>query len=193
MQNMNRKYTKQNILIIFLVLFFLTMCKAYAQIQTTDTFNIQILTGTSLQIQSKVNPNLFLTLTVQSGTLNGTGTLGMTEEGAGTLRIWHSSNVTVAVNASEDIAYSVNGVDGVKGFAASPSSVTVIQWSLRGYSIPLDTYIMVGMGLFGLFGLVFAPVYMVAKFKSGDWSSGLCWGVLLFIIGIGCVIVWLWS
>jgi hypothetical protein len=187
---MRCKYTKQTILIVFLGLLFFTV---YAQIQTTDTFNIQFLTGTSLQIQSKVNPNLFLTLTVQSGTLNGTGSLAMTEEGAGTLRIYHSSNVTVSVNASEDITYSVNGVDGVKSFAASPSSVTIIQWSLRGYHIPLDTYIMVGMGLFGLFGLVFAPVYMVAKFKSGDWSSGLCWGVLLFIIGIGCVIVWLWS
>jgi len=169
------------------------MCKVYAQIQTADTFNIQFLTGTGLQIQQQVNPNLFLTLTVQSGTLNGTGTLSMTEEGAGTLTITHSSNVTVAVNASEGIEYSVNGVRSVNSFAASPSDVTVIQWGLGGYQIPLDTYIIVGMGLFGFFSLVFGPVYMVAKFKKGDWGSGFCWGFLLFLVGIGLVIAWLWS
>jgi len=190
---MRCKYTKQTILIVFLGLLFFTAYKVYAQIQTTDTFNIQFLTGTSLQIQPKVNPNLFLTLTVQSGTLNGTGTLSMNNEGAGTLTITHASNVVVAVTASEGIDYQVNGEMRRNNFTASPSDVTVIRWNLSGYQIPLDTYVMVGMGLFGFFSLVFAPVYMVAKFKKGDWSSGFCWGLLLFLVGIGLVIAWLWS
>jgi len=188
---MRCKHTKQTFLIVFLLLLFL-MCKVYAQIQTADTFNIQFLTGTGLQIQPQVNPNFFLILIVQSGALNGTGTLSMTEEGAGTLTITHSSSVTVAVNTS-GIDYTINGAKGVNSFAASPSDVTVIQWGLGGYQIPLDTYIMVVMGLFGFFSLVFAPVYMVAKFKKGDWSSGFCWGFLLFLVGIGLVIAWLWS
>jgi hypothetical protein len=61
------------------------------------------------------------------------------------------------------------------------------------WNIPLDTYVLVGMGLFGFFSLIFAPVYMVAKFKKGDWSSGFCWGVIFFLVGIGLVIAWLWK
>jgi len=158
----------------------------------TNGFKIIFETGQSFRIQAWYDPNLFLTFTVQSGILNGTGTLSMTGEGAGTLTIMPITNATVTITASEGIEYTVNGERNVTSCTLESSPIT-IAWGLMSYTIPLDTYLLVGMGIFGFASIIFAPLYIVKKFKEHDALGALTIGFLIFIIGVGCVIVWLWE
>ena len=164
----------------------------WALAPVTNGFKIIFETGQSFRIQAWYDPNLFLTFTVQSGILNGTGTLSMTGEGAGTLTIMPITNATVTITASEGIEYTVNGERNVTSCTLESSPIT-IAWGLMGYTIPLDTYLLVGMGIFGFASMIFAPLYIVKKFKEHDALGALTIGFLIFIIGVGCVIVWLWE
>jgi len=53
--------------------------------------------------------------------------------------------------------------------------------------------VTLAMGILGLGMLVASPTYTFYKIKQREYSSAFCWGFLMFIIGIGLVIVWLWG
>lgn len=49
------------------------------------------------------------------------------------------------------------------------------------------------MGIAGFFFLIVSIPVGVMNAKNGDWLSGWMWIVLLFMVGIGLIIGWLWS
>jgi len=57
-----------------------------------------------------------------------------------------------------------------------------IAWNL--------SYLFIGFG--AMFLLIFAPFYGVYKIKKGEIPEGIGWGIVIFIIGIGLLVVWLW-
>jgi len=64
-----------------------------------------------------------------------------------------------------------------------------IRW---GYVFKVWIPITMGLGLLGFFMLIISPYYFIKKMKEGNLTSALCWGFLMFILGIAFVVVWLW-
>jgi len=64
-----------------------------------------------------------------------------------------------------------------------------IQW---GYVFKVWIPITMGFGLLGFFMLIISPYYFIKKIKEGNLTDALCWGFLMFILGIAFIIVWLW-
>jgi len=64
-----------------------------------------------------------------------------------------------------------------------------IRW---GYVFKVWIPITMGFGLLGFFMLIISPYYFIKKIKEGNLTDALCWGFLLFILGIAFIIVWLW-
>lgn len=55
------------------------------------------------------------------------------------------------------------------------------------------THIPFFMGVSGFFFMIVGPIVAIVNAKNGDWEKGWGWVVLLFMLGIGLVIGWLWS
>lgn len=53
--------------------------------------------------------------------------------------------------------------------------------------------VLLAFGLFGFGMLILSPTYIVYKIKEHEYITAFCWGFLMFIIGIGCIIAWLWG
>lgn len=55
------------------------------------------------------------------------------------------------------------------------------------------THIPFLMGIAGFFFLIVSIPVGIVNAKNGDWQAGWMWIVLLFMLGIGLIIGWLWS
>lgn len=53
--------------------------------------------------------------------------------------------------------------------------------------------VLLGMGLCGLLMLSAGPLYIIKKYKEGEYLNALAIGLLLLVIGLALFIVWLWS
>jgi len=58
--------------------------------------------------------------------------------------------------------------------------------------IEIPNYVPLFCGLFGLVLLVGTPYYVIKKMKEGEYADGVGWGIIMFVLGIGFIIVWLW-
>lgn len=60
---------------------------------------------------------------------------------------------------------------------------------------PLEDYFPVGMGFFGMFGMMFLPLFLVMLYrrKKESFWEWIPWAICLFFIFIGCIIGWLWD
>lgn len=57
-----------------------------------------------------------------------------------------------------------------------------VRWDL--------SYLFIGFG--AMFMMIFAPTFALYKIKKGEIPEGIGWGIVLFIIAIGLLVVWLW-
>jgi len=64
-----------------------------------------------------------------------------------------------------------------------------VRW---GYVFKVWIPITLGFGIFGFFMLVISPYYFIKKLRQGNLTDALCWGFLMFILGIAFIVVWLW-
>lgn len=67
------------------------------------------------------------------------------------------------------------------------------DWIVIVYVQRIPNYVPLFCGLFGLICIMFTPYYVIKKFKEGEYSTGIGYGMLMFIIAIGLIIFWLWG
>lgn len=188
---------------LFLRLFFLVEAQRNF-VYTVDSFYLrEFNVGQSIAFQTQYT----LKLEVTEGILNGT---------SGNLRMWEREGELKfnAVNDSQiylsspDVEYgfdlSINGATGgfsnLGNFTWSANILTgdniVILWSWRIESW-VDQYTVLGIGLGGLILMVASPTWVALKIKktgiTADSIERIGYAILLFLIGFGLLIIWLWS
>lgn len=67
------------------------------------------------------------------------------------------------------------------------------DWIKTTYTLKIRNYVPLFCGVFGLICIMFTPYYVIKKFKEGEYSTGIGYGMLIFIIAIGLIIFWLWG
>lgn len=67
------------------------------------------------------------------------------------------------------------------------------DWIEIVYVQRIPNYVPLFCGVFGLICIMFTPYYVIKKFKEGEYSTGIGYGMLIFIIAIGLIIFWLWG
>jgi len=161
----------------------------------TGTVNLYFPATTKLAFQHLdipyVTSGATITLTVTSGTLNGTsgtfamyptsGRLTFTSQEAGTITLTSTSNST---------NFHINGV-----VADSASIINgqnyVIEWSFLEPVFLLP--IMFILGMFGLGSMFAGPIYGIYKVKHGEYFDGFRTGLVVTVLGVALMIAWLWS
>lgn len=67
------------------------------------------------------------------------------------------------------------------------------DWIEKSFVQGIPNYVPLFCGVFGLICIMFTPYYIIKKLKEGEYSTGIGYGMLLFIIAIGLIIFWLWG
>jgi hypothetical protein len=78
----------------------------------------------------------------------------------------------------------------VKAFVVNGTTELYIQWETLPYELWMP--IMPILGMAGFLFLCLAPVWAIQDFKKGRYFEGMAVPMILFLIGIGLVIGWLW-
>lgn len=196
---MKYKQPKQTFLIVFLLCllilqFYLSTVKADSQIVTGSNFNLYFPATAKLAFQHcssayAVNP-FIVTLTVNSGTLNGTdATLTMTGS-SGTLKFLNFETTTVALTAVEEVEITVNGQSYSAPVSLTPDQDVTITWSY--FEVPWLLPMMFIFGMIGLFSTVGGPIYAYLKIKNGEYYEGCRTGLILTVVGLALTMAWLW-
>ena len=169
-------------------------------VSASDT-NILFETSGNLAFQHDYTLNM----EVISGVLNGTnGTIQLTGR-SGTLTFISSNDSTIQVSSSDapnGFRYTTEGVSSttqIDEYVYQSSIISgnniFIHWSWNQYSF-VDEYFMLGVGMFGITLMVFAPTWtafqVVKKAYDFETVKRLGYSLFLFIIGFGLFITWLW-
>jgi hypothetical protein len=144
--------------------------------------------------------------------LNGTdATLRLTPDG-GTLAFLNDATTTVLIwaeNCSDGLDVSISGSpdfiqtgtlpdselpgEWTATFPAATSISITWSWRLESY---IDKYTMLGIGLFGVGLIFFACIWATLGFRKWGFDiesvSRLDIAFIVFLIGMGFILVWLW-
>jgi len=202
------KHIKNKILTVFLVLtlfLFLYFKKDFVDasngLVSTSNFYIFLEENSKLGFQH----DHILIMEVISGNMNGTNaTIHLTGR-SGTLSFISSNTSTIEVSCSNDsngFRYDTEGItstiqtDTFTYQSIIPDSTQiVIHWSWNQYSF-VDEYFMLGVGVFGITLMVFAPTWtafqVIKKAYDFETVKRIGYSLFLFIIGFGLFITWLW-
>ena len=161
----------------------------------SGTINLYFPATTKLAFQHLdipyVTSGATITLTVTSGTLNGTsGTFAMYPT-SGKLTFTAQENGAITLTStSNSTNFRINGE------AASSASIVdglnyVIEWSFLEPILLLP--IMFILGMFGLGSMFAGPIYGVYKVKHGEYYEGFRTGLIVTVLGVALTIAWLWS
>jgi len=93
-------------------------------------------------------------------------------------------------NATVTVTSSIEGT-----IVNEQSAIFYIGVSELPFPQPLEvrwdlSYLFIGFG--AMFMMIFAPTFALYKIKKGEIPEGIGWGIVLFIIAIGLLVVWLW-
>lgn len=143
---------------------------------------------------------------VLSGLLNGSST---------SLTVWNDRG-TLSFIASNDSTLKVSSPDAVEGFEIAISGVNnqtqserfawnigiiagnnpTISWSWRIESW-IDKYTMIALGFTGIGLMVGSPTWVALMIrKKGldpDSFERIMYGMLIFCVGFGLMVMWLWA
>jgi hypothetical protein len=157
-------------------------------------FNLYFESGHGLSFQD-VDVPYVLTLDVVSGTLNGTNGDLLIESGGiqlrGDLSFTSQDNASLLLSCDNgQVKLYVNEVPYDGTFSIQPNDNIHIRWEL---SWDVFVWTMPILGVVGAFCLVVSPYYIVTQLRKREFTNAWMYGLLLFILGFGLVIVWLWS
>ena len=186
--------------LIYLHLFIHVAVIARSQIiQTSDTFDL-LLTSGSLSIQ---NEQEFVTFAVVSGTWNGSQASLDVDTSNGHLTFYSNDSCSLEMQITTDRTINVV-VSGVSISALNETAFTItittgqdvaISWgyNLESYT---DEYTVLAFGLVGIGMMVFSPAWTIRKVLNEgvdvDSVEGIGYAVLIFIIGLGLFITFLY-
>lgn len=181
---------------IVLTIFAANFMMASASNASGEDFHVVFPAASSLQFQNDVNKTV--TLHVLSGVLNSTTNMLSLDEAGGSFRFTALNDTQIKISFE---GVNVVGVSGDQGnerrVIASGTVITVDKGDtvVVDWFVPLPVWLPVtlAMGIFGFILLGASPTYTFYKIKEREYSSAFCWGFLMFIIGIGLVICWLWG
>jgi len=189
--------------ILFLLLFqIIQFSGAYHNpIASGSGFNIEFSTGQTLALQSDNT----LQIEVLSGLLNGSSGLTMWND-RGRLTIFASNDSTIEINSPDaegafDLTISganqTTKTDRFTWNAVIKSGNTVtIFWGWRIESW-IDKYTMLALGFGGLILMVASPTWVALEIRKkgldADSIERGAYGLLLFCVGFGLLIMWLWA
>ena len=195
---------KTKILTVFLLLslFSIALYRTYANgavLISGSNFNIE--TAGSIGFQSQYT----LDMEVTSGIMNGTnGKLGVTMRTG-----------SLSFDSYDDCTLELSSADAPQGFRLDTSGVEstamlgdfvyetvfksgkriVLTWSWNQPSF-VDIYFMLGVGLSGIIMMIFAPTWVafaiIHKAYDAETAKRFGMAMLIFIIGFGMVVCWLW-
>jgi hypothetical protein len=194
------KHPKQTILIAILLCsltlqLYLAKTKADNPIVSGSNFNLYFETNGKLAFQHLSVPwetkGATITLTVTSGTLNGTGgTLAMYPT-SGTLTFTALENGAITLTStSNGTTFHVNGEVATSASLVNGQSYT-LEWSFLEPEFLLP--VMFILGMFGLGSMFGGPIYGIYKVKHGEYYEGFKTGLILTVLGVALTIAWLWG
>ena len=162
-------------------------------------FNTYLSLGEDLAFQSDYT----FTFHVTSGELNGTGCSFSLYHIHGKFSFYSNNATTLHAYTTEkeDIGFGCSGAT----FTGSNSSFTVsvpanasvaFSWFFHIQSY-VDDYTTLAIGFGGIFLMIFSPTWVAWKARKEGASTGTIerfgYGMLLFIVGFGLLIIWLWG
>ena len=160
-----------------------------------DTY-VVFPTTSSLQFQNAVNRTV--TLHVLNGVLNSTTNSISIHESGGYFCFTALNDTQIEITYEGVNVVQVSGDQGHEQRIIPSGTVITVNKGNNvriGWTITLEVWLPVtlALGIAGFGMLVASPTYTFYKIKQREYSSAFCWGFLMFIIGIGLVIVWLWG
>ena len=197
---MRCKHQKQTILITILLCtltlqLYLAKTKADNPIASGSNFNLYFETNGKLAFQHLSVPwetkGATITLTITSGTLNGTsGSLAM-YPASGTLTFTALENGAITLTSTSNATtFHINGEVATSASLVNGQSYT-IEWSFLEPEFLLP--IMFILGMFGLGSMFGGPIYGIYKVKHGESYEGFKTGLILTVLGVALTIAWLWG
>jgi len=198
---LRRKFSTKQILLILLLVPLLIFPLSFR----APTFGQQkLIQGENFKILFNSNSSLsfqnlefgIVKLEITDGILNSSNNkLEVSREG-GIFRFISLNQARIKIIFPEQIDLSViinkTLISRIKSgtiISISNGDVVTIRW---GYTFEVWIPIAMGFGLLGFFMLIISPYYFIKKMKEGNLTDALCWGLLMFILGIAFVVVWLW-
>lgn len=97
----------------------------------------------------------------------------------------------LASNTNSYYYDSANDTLMVKAIIPSDAINLQIQWEHQ--PIELWMPIMPILGMVGFIFIAIAPIYTIQEIKNKHYGNGMLMGMLLFLIGMGLIIGWLWG
>ena len=197
---------KKTLFLIFILFIFILQIRfktAYSDnpILETSQFLLIFPNGSSV---SFVGEYAFR-MNVSTGTFNGTNSLLKIYSGRGSLKLNAVDSCVLFGYAPNDVfqwlTVRVQNCEIIRletyyRIIISPMQNVVISWRLEEMPVSFVDYTMFAFGMGGIALLIFAPVYFVKQFNRGlteDTIERFGMGFLMFILGVGMVIAWLWS
>jgi len=150
--------------------------------------------------QSDMNKTLYLI--VDEGQINGTCGIAIYRD-RGIIQYAATHNVNLTINHDSYWGYDliVSGATCQKAseyvytVSVTAGSIVTIQWHWRLESF-IDNYMLLAMGIAGIVLMVSSPSWLALKIRKDgldeETIERLAYAFLLFLIGFGLVIVWLW-
>jgi hypothetical protein len=174
---------------------YLSHVKAESTTVTGSNFQLYFPATTKLAFQHcsslySVNP-FTVTLTVNSGTLNGTSTTLTMGESSGTLTFQNEENTIISFPLTDEVTITVNGQRYSTPVSLLPNQGVTISWNYFKPEFLLP--IMFILGMFGLGSMFGGPIYGIYKVKHGEYFDGFKTGLVITVLGIALTIAWLWA
>jgi len=197
---MRCKHQKQTILIAILLCtltlqLYLAKTKADNPIVSGSNFNLYFETNGKLAFQHLSVPwetkGATITLTVTSGTLNGTSASLAMYPTSGTLTFTALENGAIALTSTSNATtFHINGEVATSASLVNGQSYT-IEWSFLEPEFLLP--VMFILGMFGLGSMFGGPIYGIYKVKHGEYYEGFKTGLVITVLGAALTIAWLWG
>jgi hypothetical protein len=197
---MQCKHTKQTILIAILLCsltlqLYLAKTKADNPIVSGSNFNLYFETNGKLAFQHLSVPwetkAVTITLTVTSGTLNGTSASLAMYPTSGTLTFTALENGAITLTSTSNATtFHINGEAANSASIVNGQTYT-LEWSFLEPEFLLP--IMFILGMFGLGSMFGGPIYGIYKVKHGEYYEAFKTGLILTVLGVALTIAWLWG
>ena len=188
-----KKHALYLTIFLFVSLVFLTL-NVHATSNTS--YHVIFPANSNLQFQNDINKTV--QLHILSGVLNSTTNSISIYESGGYFCFTALNDTQIEITYEGVNIVQVSGdQDNEQRTIPSGTVITVKKGNnVRiGWTTTLEVWLPVtlALGILGFGMLVASPTYTFYKIKQREYSSAFCWGFLMFIIGIGLVIVWLWG
>jgi hypothetical protein len=132
-----------------------------------------------------------ITLTVLTGTLNGSNTAVEMEATGGKLSFKANDNASIYLTSTNNQTwFSINGESTSLGLIRDGVDC-VVEW---GITEPITLLpIMFIMGMTGLVALFLGPIYGIILIKQKKYQTGLVLALIVTVTGFALTVAWLWS